>query len=228
MIERPGKIVCVGLNYRDHAEEAGLSIPDEPLLFAKWPSCVIGPDEPIVLPDGVHHVDYEGELGVVIGRQARAVPVVEALDVIAGYVAANDISARDAQKKDGQWTRAKSYDTFCPVGPRVIAAAEVGDSSRLAIQTRLNGDVVQSSTTANLIFSIPELISYISRCVTLLPGDLVLTGTPGGVGMYASPPRWLAVGDVLEVEIERVGTLRSPICATNGAPRFARDESGDA
>jgi 2,4-didehydro-3-deoxy-L-rhamnonate hydrolase len=216
MIDRPSKIICVGLNYRDHAEESGLPIPKEPLLFAKWPNAIIGPEQAIILPEGVEHIDYEGELGVVIGHLARDIPLHAALDVVAGYVAANDISARDAQKSDGQWTRAKSYDTFCPIGPALAAAKDVGDPSDLAIETRLNGEVVQRSTTANLIFSVPELISYISRCVTLLPGDLVLTGTPGGVGMSGMPPRWLTAGDILEVEIECIGVLRSPVHTANG------------
>jgi 2-keto-4-pentenoate hydratase/2-oxohepta-3-ene-1,7-dioic acid hydratase in catechol pathway len=210
-IERPGKIVCVGLNYRDHAKEQGADLPTTPMLFAKWQTALIGPGEPIVLPTISDQVDYEGELGVVIGERAKAVPEERALDVVAGYVCANDVSARDLQFGDGQFTRGKSLDTFCPVGPQLVAPAEVGDPQTLRIRTVLNGEVVQDGTTADMVFSVAELIAFISEAITLEPGDLVLTGTPAGVGVWRDPKLFLRDGDEISVEIERIGTLSNPV-----------------
>lgn len=211
-IERPGKIVCVGLNYRDHAEEQGVELPEEPLLFAKWPNALIGPGDPIVIPPLVTQCDYEAELGVVIGATVRGVSRENALEAVRGYVCANDVSARDLQFKDGQWTRGKSVDTFCPVGP-LVAAAEIPDPHVLRIRAIVSGEVLQDSTTANLIFGIDEIVSHASQTMTLEPGDLILTGTPAGVGVFRDPQRLLRPGDEVTIEIERVGALTNPVVA---------------
>jgi 2-keto-4-pentenoate hydratase/2-oxohepta-3-ene-1,7-dioic acid hydratase in catechol pathway len=209
-IERPGKIVCVGLNYRGHAEEQGAEPPEHPILFAKWPTALIGPGDPILLPSISASIDYEAELGVVIGETARGVPVDEALDVVRGYVCANDVSARDLQLADRQFTRAKSLDTFCPVGELVPASA-VPDPQALRIRCLVNGEVRQYSTTADMIFSVAELIAFVSEAITLEPGDLLLTGTPEGVGLFRDPPVFLADGDEVVVEIDAVGWLANPV-----------------
>jgi 2-keto-4-pentenoate hydratase/2-oxohepta-3-ene-1,7-dioic acid hydratase in catechol pathway len=210
-IERPGKIICVGLNYRDHAAEAGLDVPEWPVLFAKWPTALIGPDMPIVVPPISREIDYEAELGLVIGRRVRAVRADEALSAIAGFVCVNDVTARDLQFADGQWTRAKSLDTFCPVGPALVPADEVPDPQRLRIRCMLNGDVVQDSSTENMIFSCSELIAFVSEAIELEPGDLIATGTPAGVGFTRRPPVYLSPGDEVTVEIERIGALTNPV-----------------
>jgi 2-keto-4-pentenoate hydratase/2-oxohepta-3-ene-1,7-dioic acid hydratase in catechol pathway len=202
------KIVCVGLNYRDHASEGGQDLPAAPLLFAKLPNTLCGDGEAIVLPDGVGHVDAEAELAVVIGRTARKVARDDAFDFVAGYTCANDVSAREVQFADGQWFRGKGYDTFCPLGPAIV---EVPDPSDLRIVQRLNGEALQDSRTSQLIFDIPALIAYISAVLTLEPGDLVLTGTPAGVGVFRDPKVGLRPGDVVEIEIEGVGTLRNEV-----------------
>jgi 2-keto-4-pentenoate hydratase/2-oxohepta-3-ene-1,7-dioic acid hydratase in catechol pathway len=209
-IDRPGKIVCVGLNYRDHAEEQGVELPEEPLLFAKWPNTLIGPGDPIVIPPLVTRCDYEAELGVVIGERVARVSKENALEAVRGYVCANDVSARDLQFKDGQWTRGKSVDTFCPVGP-LVPAAEVADPHALRIRAIVSGEVLQDSTTANLIFGVDEIISYASQTLTFEPGDLILTGTPAGVGVFRDPPRLLRPGDEVTIEIEGLGTLTNPV-----------------
>jgi 2-keto-4-pentenoate hydratase/2-oxohepta-3-ene-1,7-dioic acid hydratase in catechol pathway len=212
-IDRPGKIVCVGLNYRDHAEEQGLELPPRPLLFAKWHSALVGPGEPILLPHSSREVDYEAELGVVIGTRARGLSVDDALSVVAGYVCVNDVTARDAQFSDGQWTRAKSFDTFCPVGPELVPAAQIPDPQALGIRCLVNGEALQDSTTAQMVFSIAEILAFVSEAITLEPGDLVATGTPAGVGYTRTPPRFLAPGDEVTVEIEGVGALTNPVRA---------------
>jgi 2,4-diketo-3-deoxy-L-fuconate hydrolase len=209
-IDRPGKIVCVGLNYLDHAEEQGVELPEEPLLFAKWPNALIGPGDPIVIPPTVTQCDYEAELGVVIGATVSRVSKENALEAVRGYVCANDVSARDLQFGDGQWTRGKSVDTFCPVGP-LVEASEVPDPHALSIRAIVNGEVLQESTTANLIFGVDEIVSFASRTVTFQPGDLILTGTPAGVGIFRDPPRLLHPGDDVTIEIERVGSLSNPM-----------------
>jgi 2,4-didehydro-3-deoxy-L-rhamnonate hydrolase len=209
-IPRPGKIVCVGLNYKDHAEEQGAELPTAPLLFAKFTTALIGPGDRIVIPPIVTRCDYEAELGVVIGSTVRGVSKDNALEAVAGYVVANDVSARDLQFSDGQWTRGKSPDTFCPVGPLVPAAA-VPDPHALGIRAILNGETMQDSTTANLIFGIDEIISYASQTSTLEPGDLILTGTPAGVGVFRDPPRLLQPGDEITIEIDGVGSLTNPV-----------------
>ena len=210
-IERPGKIICVGLNYRDHAAEANLDLPGRPLLFAKWQSSLIGPGAAIELPDGSSRVDYEAELGVVIGERVRGVAPADALAAVRGYICVNEVSDRAMQFADGQWTRSKSLDTFCPVGPRLVAAEEVGDPQALRIRCLLNGQTVQDSTTSEMVFSVAEIIAYASATMTLEPGDLIATGTPAGVGLATG--RYLRPGDEVSVEIEGVGRLTSPVRA---------------
>ena len=205
---RDPKIVCVGLNYSDHAEEQGIEPPKAPLMFAKFASALVGDGDPIPLPDGIGHVDAEAELAVVIGRAARDVAEDDALDFIAGYTCANDVSARDAQFGDGQWFRGKGYDGFCPVGPTIVPRDEL-DASDLRIVQRLNGEGLQDSSTSRLIFPIPHLIAYVSSVLTLEPGDLVLTGTPDGVGVFRDPKVSAKPGDVVEVEIDGIGVLRN-------------------
>ena len=209
-IARPGKIVCVGLNYKDHAEEQGAELPAAPLLFAKFTTALIGPGDPIVIPSIVTKCDYEAELGVVIGTTVRNVSKENAFEAVAGYLVANDVSARDLQFSDGQWTRGKSPDTFCPVGP-LVPAAEVGDPHALGIRAILNGETMQDSTTANLIFGIDEVISYASQTSTLEEGDLILTGTPAGVGVFRDPQRLLEPGDEITIEIDGIGSITNPV-----------------
>jgi 2-keto-4-pentenoate hydratase/2-oxohepta-3-ene-1,7-dioic acid hydratase in catechol pathway len=212
-LERPQKVICVGLNYRDHAEESGLPPPERPILFAKWPSALIGPGEPIAIPGITRQVDYEAELGVVIGSRVRGISAADALEAVAGYVCVNDVSARDLQFSDGQWARAKSLDTFCPVGPQVVPAAEIPDPQSLGIRTRLNGELMQDSTTASMIFTVAEIVAFASEAITLEPGDLIATGTPAGVGFARTPPVWLRPGDEVTVEIDRIGALTNPVIA---------------
>jgi 2-keto-4-pentenoate hydratase/2-oxohepta-3-ene-1,7-dioic acid hydratase in catechol pathway len=210
-IERPGKIICVGLNYRDHAEETGADLPKAPLLFAKWANTLIGPGDPIVIPPEVHEADYEAELGVVIGRTTSRVSEAEALDAVRGYICVNDVSARDLQFGDGQWTRGKSVDTFCPVGPELVPREQVDDPQALGIRCVVNGETLQDSTTANMIFSVAEIISYVSRTVTLEAGDLIATGTPAGVGIARDPKVLLDDGDEVTIEIDGLGRLTNPV-----------------
>ena len=212
-IERPGKIICVGMNYRDHAAEAGMEVPEQPVLFAKWPNGLIGPGEAIVLPPDPSQVDYEAELGVIIGLRARGLRTEDALDAVAGYVCVNDVSARDLQFADGQWTRGKSLDTFCPVGPRLVPAAEVPDPQRLGIRCRVNGELLQDSSTAQMVFSVAEIVAFVSTWLTLEPGDLIATGTPAGVGFTREPPVYLRPGDEVTVEIDGLGALVNPVVA---------------
>lgn len=212
-IERPGKIVCVGLNYRAHAVEQNREPPDRPVLFAKWATALIGPGEPIRLPSISRAIDHEAELGVVIGERVRGVSAADALGVVRGYLCANDVSARDLQRADRQFTRAKSLDTFCPVGPTLVPAAEVPDPQALRIRCLVNGEVRQDSSTADMVFTVAELIAFASEAITLEPGDLLLTGTPGGVGEFRDPPVYLRDGDEVTVEIEGVGTLTNPVRA---------------
>ena len=210
-ITRPGKIVCVGLNYLDHAEEGGQDLPKAPLLFAKWPNTLIGHGEAIVIPPETTEVDYEAELGVVIGTTARRVSEANALDHVAGYICVNDVSARDLQFGDGQWTRGKSPDTFCPVGPRLVPREEIDDPQQLGIRCVLNGETMQDSSTSRMIFSVAEVIAYASRTITLEPGDLIATGTPAGVGVFRDPKVLLKDGDEVSIEIDGLGTLTNPV-----------------
>jgi len=209
-LERPGKIIAVGLNYRAHAEEQGASLPERPLLFAKWPTALIGPGEPIVLPSISSSIDYEAELGVVIGSRVKGVRAQDALEAVRGYLCANDVTARDLQRADRQFTRSKSLDTFCPVG-ELVPAAEVPDPQALRIRCLVNGEVRQDSTTADMIFSVAELIAFVSEAITLEPGDLLLTGSPAGVGAFRDPPVFLADGDEVTIGIDGVGILSNPV-----------------
>jgi 5-carboxymethyl-2-hydroxymuconate isomerase len=207
------KIVCVGLNYVDHAREVDLELPEQPLLFAKWPNAVIASGEPIVIPRGVEQVDYEAELAAVIGARVKGVSVENALEAVGGYTCLNDVSARTLQFADGQWTRGKSLDTFCPIGPRVVPREEIGDPQSLRISCRLNGELVQDASTADMIFGVAELIAYISETITLEPGDVIATGTPPGVALGRADPRYLQDGDSIEVEIEGIGILANPVAS---------------
>jgi 2-keto-4-pentenoate hydratase/2-oxohepta-3-ene-1,7-dioic acid hydratase in catechol pathway len=210
-IERPSKIVCVGLNYRDHAEEQGSPLPERPILFAKWPNSLSGPGDPIVIPDIARQVDYEAELGVVIGSRVQGASVESALNAVRGYLCLNDVSARDLQFADKQWTRGKSPDTFCPVGPELVPAADVPDPQALGIRAFLNGRVMQDSTTANMVFSVAELIAFITQSITLEPGDVIATGTPAGVGAFRDPPVFMRAGDEVTIEIDGLGALTNPV-----------------
>jgi 5-carboxymethyl-2-hydroxymuconate isomerase len=205
---QPGKIIAVGLNYLDHIAEGGFETPDRPVVLAKLPSSVIGPRDWIEFdPDLTSRVDWEVELGVVIGTRAQRVPASRALEHVFGYTVANDVSARDIQFSEPQWVRCKSLDTFCPIGPCLLTAEEIPDPQTLAISTRVNGVEVQSSNTSKMLFGVADLIAYLSRTFTLEPGDLILTGTPWGCGEFMNPRRSLSPGDVLETEIARIGTL---------------------
>ena len=210
-VPRPPQMVCLGLNYRDHAREQGKEPPSRPLLFAKSPAAVIGPEDEIQLEPELEQVDYELELGVVIGREASRIRAAEALDHVAGYTIFLDISDREAQYSDKQWYRGKSHDTFAPCGPWLTAAARVADPGRLAMELRVNGEVRQHSSTAEMIFSVPEILAYITRTITLQPGDLVATGTPAGVGVFRQPPVFLRPGDLLQARIEGLGELETRV-----------------
>ena len=212
MIARPQKIVCVGLNYRDHAEEQGVALPERPLLFAKWPNTLIGNGDAIRIPSISQNVDYEAELGVVIGRRAHGVAVDDALSFVEGYVVANDVSGRDLQFSDGQWVRGKSLDTFLPVGD-LVPVADVPDPQALPIRAILNGEVLQDSSTSNMIFGVAEIVSFVSQAITLEPGDLIITGTPAGVGAFRDPKVWLTPGDEITIEIDGVGSITNPVTA---------------
>lgn len=215
-IPQPGKIVAVGLNYRDHATEAAVGLPDTPILFAKWSTCLIPSGAPVVLPRGVDQADYEAELAVVIGRQARRVAADDALDFVAGYLAMNDITDRAAQAKDGQWSRSKSYDTFGPCGPRLVPAKEVADPQDLVVMMDLNGQRMQESSTSNMIFSVRALIEFISATITLEPGDVISTGTPNGVGAFRAAPVFLKPGDEMTVTVTGVGSITNRVRAEEG------------
>jgi 2-keto-4-pentenoate hydratase/2-oxohepta-3-ene-1,7-dioic acid hydratase in catechol pathway len=209
---RPGKIVAIGLNYLDHVRETGMEKPTRPLVFTKFSSSVIGPSEAIEIDPGLTgRVDWEVELAVVIGRRTRRVSADTALEHVFGYTVANDVSARDLQFADGQWIRGKSLDTFCPLGPVIVTADELPDPQALRLTTRLNGEVVQDSSTSEMIFGVAELLEFCSHSFTLEPGDVVLTGTPWGCGEFMRPQRSLQPGDVVETEIEGIGVLRNPV-----------------
>lgn len=211
----PPAIVAIGLNYRRHAEETGAKLPEFPIVFTKLPRTVVGPEAPIVLPRALRSdkVDYECELGFVLSRDAKNVKREHALDYVLGFTAANDVSARDWQKEwgGGQWSRAKSFDSFCPVGPYLVTTDELPNFGNLGIATRINRETLQDWTTSDMIFDVPALVEFLTGSTTLPAGTLVLTGTPHGVGMARTPPRWLQPGDVVEVEIEGIGVLRNPV-----------------
>jgi 2-keto-4-pentenoate hydratase/2-oxohepta-3-ene-1,7-dioic acid hydratase in catechol pathway len=210
-IERPQKIVCVGLNYRDHAEEQGVPLPEWPILFSKWPNTLIGPEDPIVIPSISEQIDYEAELGVVIGTRVKGAGRDNALEAVAGYLCLNDVSARDIQFGDKQWVRGKSLDTLCPVGPAVVPASDVPDPQALRIRAILNGEVMQDSNTSNMVFGVADIVSFVSQAITLEPGDLIATGTPAGVGVFRDPPVFLKPGDEITIEIEGLGALTNPV-----------------
>jgi 2-keto-4-pentenoate hydratase/2-oxohepta-3-ene-1,7-dioic acid hydratase in catechol pathway len=213
-VPRPGKVIAIGLNYRAHAEEQGTELPKEPLIFAKFPTSVVGHRSAIRWdPALTAKVDYEAELAVVIGRTARQVPASEALGYVLGYTCGNDVSARDLQFGDRQWVRGKSLDTFCPLGPLLVTADELPDPQVLAIRCVVNGETLQESTTGDMIFGVAELVAHCSRAFTLEPGDVIMTGTPSGVGVYRDPPRFLADGDEVAIEIEGIGRLLN-VCRT--------------
>ena len=212
-VPRPGKLICIGLNYRDHAAESNMPIPERPVVFSKFSTAVIGPGEAVILPNTSTQVDYEAELAVVIGRRAKHVSASRAFDYVLGYTVFNDVSARDFQFADGQWQRGKSCDTFAPMGPTIVTADIVPDPHRLAIKLRLNGKTMQDSNTNQLIFGVPELLEFLSQTITLEPGDVIATGTPPGVGFARKPPVFLQPGDVMQVEIEKLGVLETPVVA---------------
>jgi acylpyruvate hydrolase len=212
-VPRPGKIICVGLNYRDHANETGQKIPSEPVLFSKFANSVVGPGADVVVPPEADKIDYEAELAVVIGRRAASVTVADALARVAGYACANDVSSRSLQFRSAQWLLGKAIDTFLPLGPYLVTADEVPDPQALGIRCLVNDEVLQSSNTGQMIFGVAELVSFISRTITLEPGDLIVTGTPSGVGMAADPPRFLRPGDRMRVEIDGLGELENTVRA---------------
>ncbi|MCS7308971.1 MAG: fumarylacetoacetate hydrolase family protein [Armatimonadetes bacterium] len=212
-VPRPQKILAIGANYRAHCEESGMPIPQKPIVFVKVPSALIAHGEAIVYPRITSELDYEGELAVVVGRRARNVPAEEAMAYVAGYTIMNDVTARDLQRTEGQWTRAKGCDTFAPCGPWLVTADEVADPHALVIETRVNGEVRQRSSTSDMIFPIPALIAHISAAMTLLPGDIITTGTPAGVGVYRQPQGLLQPGDEVVIRIEGIGELRNHVVA---------------
>jgi len=210
-IPDPEKIVCIGLNYHDHAEEVGAPPPSEPIFFAKYANSLVGPTDKIVPPRNTRKVDYEAELAVVIGKPARYIEVTGALDHVAGAMALNDVSARDLQLANQLWTGGKAIDTFAPCGPWLTLAEDAGDLMNLSVQTRVNGDILQNGNTKNMIFGVAEIIAFLSRIMTLRPGDIIATGTPAGVAASHQPARFLNPDDIVEVEIGGLGTLRNPV-----------------
>jgi 2-keto-4-pentenoate hydratase/2-oxohepta-3-ene-1,7-dioic acid hydratase in catechol pathway len=205
------KIICIGRNYAAHAAELGDDAPTSPLVFGKFENTLIGPGESIRLPAGIGHVDAEAELAVEIGTRGRGIPEERALEHVRGYRCANDVSARDIQYSESQWTRAKGYDTFCPLGDRLVPVSELGDGSGLRVVQRLNGEVLQDGSTDDFIFPVPYLVSFVSQAFTLEPGDLILTGTPPGVGWARDPKVSMKPGDTVEVEVEGIGVLSNPV-----------------
>lgn len=210
-IARPSKIICVGANYADHAKEFGRDVPKEPILFSKATTAINGPHDPVELPDGAQVVDSEAELAVVIGRKASSVKAADALDYIAGYTVLNDVTERIVQKANGQWFRGKGFDTFCPMGPWLVTKDEVPDPDNLKVWGKHNGTVLQDGSTADMMFGIPSLIEYITQGMTLLPGDVISTGTPDGIGSARDPQVLMRPGDVVEVGVDGVGAQRSEV-----------------
>jgi 2-keto-4-pentenoate hydratase/2-oxohepta-3-ene-1,7-dioic acid hydratase in catechol pathway len=210
-IPDPDKILCIGLNYREHARESGLNEPPVPIVFAKFRNSLIGPGTAIQLPQISSQVDYEGELAVIIAKRCKHVPVSEGLSVVAGYAVFNDVSARDLQLQVSQWTIGKAVDTFAPIGPGIVPSYLVSDPQQLELITRLNGEVVQHASTSDMIFTVAEIIAHLTQAMTLEPGDVVATGTPSGVGFSRQPARFLKAGDVVEIEISGVGVLSNPV-----------------
>jgi acylpyruvate hydrolase len=209
----PSKVICLGLNYRAHAAEAGMAVPEYPVLFHKVAGSLIGHNQPIVVPRISSKIDYEGELAIIIGRRGKYIAEDEALFYVAGYTVANDVSARDLQFRTSQWTTGKMLDTFGPLGPALVTRDEVADPNALSIKTTLNGQVMQDGNTADMIFRVPFIVSYISEIVTLEPGDVILTGTPPGIGNTRTPQVFMKPGDIITVEIEGLGKLANPVVA---------------
>jgi len=207
----PDKLICIGLNYRKHAAETGQSLPEVPILFTKFRNSLVGPYGEIVLPRVSEKIDYEGELAVIVGRRAKEVSEEEALDYVAGYACFDDVSARDVQMRTSQWTAGKALDTFAPMGPGLTPASSVPDPQDLLLTTRVNGEVLQQESTRDMIFGVARTVSFISQLMTLVPGDVIATGTPSGVGVARKPPIWLRAGDVVEIEIDRLGTIRNTV-----------------
>jgi acylpyruvate hydrolase len=209
----PRKIICLGLNYRDHAQESKADIPSDPILFSKYATAIIGPEDPILLPAVSKEVDYEAELAFLMARRGRHIPKAQALEYVAGYTILHDVSARDYQirKPGGQWMSGKTFDTFAPLGPALVTKEDIPDPHVLDIQCTVSGELLQSSNTRHLIFSIPDIVAYCSHIFTLEPGDVIATGTPGGVGFARKPPRFLKEGDVATVTIQGIGALRNPV-----------------
>jgi 2-keto-4-pentenoate hydratase/2-oxohepta-3-ene-1,7-dioic acid hydratase in catechol pathway len=210
-IASPPKIICLGLNYVDHAAETNSAIPDEPVIFMKPHTTIIGPNENIIKPNFVKRLDYEGELAIIMGKKAKNIPVSEAKKYIFGYIILNDVSARDFQFKDKQWTRGKSFDTFAPTGPCITTANQLQDTANLAIRTWVNGELRQNSSTKNMAFNVSEIVHHLSRVMTLEPCDIIATGTPAGVGFVMKPPKYLRHGDVVRIEIEGIGVLENTV-----------------
>lgn len=216
-VPRPANLICIGKNYADHAAEFDGTPPSEPILFAKSPTSIVGPMDPIRIPAGWTEVDAEAELGVVIGRAIKNASAEEARSAVAGYVAVNDVTERRAQREAGQWFRGKSFDTFCPIGPWLATSDEIPDPQNLAIGSRLNGEPLQTGHTSAMLFPVVDLLVFISRTMTLHPGDIIATGTPAGVGSARKPPRLLRTGDLIEVYIEKIGALRNPVVSETEA-----------
>ena len=212
-IPRPGKIICIGQNYLAHAQESNASAPPFPIIFAKFANTVIGPGETIVVPAAVQKPDYEGELAVVIGRPGRNIPEASALDYVAGYMPLNDVSAHDWQNRTSQWVIGKTPDTFCPMGPALVTADEIPDVQNLWLRTVIGDEVLQEGHTSLMIFSVAHLIADMSQVMTLEPGDIIATGTPAGIGAARTPPRWLRPGDIVRIEIEKVGVFENVVAA---------------
>jgi 2-keto-4-pentenoate hydratase/2-oxohepta-3-ene-1,7-dioic acid hydratase in catechol pathway len=212
-IPRPPKIVCIGLNYRDHAAESNMAIPETPTVFSKYPTSVIGPGQPIVLPKNSTKPDYEAEFAVVIGKGGRYIDEANWREHVFGYTIVNDVSARDYQMATSQWMIGKTFDTFCPMGPAIVTVDEIEDPHNLAISLSIGGETLQDSNTSNLIFGVPQIIAYLSSVFTLEPGDVIATGTPAGVGFARKPPRYLREGDEVRVKIEGIGELVNPVIA---------------
>jgi 2-keto-4-pentenoate hydratase/2-oxohepta-3-ene-1,7-dioic acid hydratase in catechol pathway len=214
-LKSPEKIICLGLNYHDHANEAGLEPPDEPIIFTKTNNSLIGPYENIVVPSITKKVDYEAELAFVVGKRCKRIDEDEALNYIFGYIAFNDVSARDLQFKDRQWVRGKSLDTFAPIGPWIVTSNEI-DPNKLKLTAKVNGEVMQDSSTSNMIFKVPFILAWLSKGITLQAGDIISTGTPSGVGVFKKPPYFLKEGDIVEITVDKIGSLRNKVVFEKG------------
>jgi 2-keto-4-pentenoate hydratase/2-oxohepta-3-ene-1,7-dioic acid hydratase in catechol pathway len=212
-IYRPSKIICLGLNYIDHKEESGLEKPEKPLLFGKAPNALTGPYDPVFLPRSCGQIDWEAELAVVIGLECKRVSASNAMDYVAGFSVMNDVSGREAQFSDAQWFRGKSFDTFAPLGPALVTFDEIENFRNLKLTARLNGTIMQNGNTVDMIFDIPSIIAFISEDITLLPGDIISTGTPSGVGIFRDPPVLLKAGDVVECWVENIGSISNTVAA---------------